>query len=192
MKIFTIRPPEILEGIGVEKLTLSNGVVIDTVQIGENGRGRKLGVVPVKLLTEWDGKGGRALKNVTLGTTQSGNPKFYEISAGEDKDEKFVLVFRTRFGFRGRNYHYTISPAGEKQQFGDVENEDFKLLVRGVVADGQAGCMAWGYQFIVVVKPPMKFYIQLTGRLYGHPGEFNVYVEKTGVSILIPEEEALL
>jgi hypothetical protein len=192
MKIFTIRPPEIKEGVGVEKLTLTNGVVIDTVQVGEQGRGRKLGVVPVKLLSEWDGKGGRALKNVTLGTTQSGNPKFYEIPAEEDKDEELVLVFRTSFGFRGHNYHYVVSQTGEKQQFDDYKGEDFKIITRGTIADGLAGCMAWGFQYVVIVKPPIKFFIQLTGRLYGHPGEFYVYVKETGVSILTPEEEALL
>jgi len=192
MKIFTIKPPKIVEGVCVEKLTLTNGVVIDTVQVGETGRGRKLGVIPVKLLSEWDGKGGRVLKNVTLGTTQSGNPKFFEISAEDDKDEELVLVFRTRFGFRGHNYHYVVSQTGEKKQFDDYKGGDFKILTRGTVADGQAGCMAWGFQYVILMKPPMKFFVQLTGRLYGNPGEFNVYVEKTGVSILTPEEEALL
>ena len=192
MKIFTIRPPEVKEGVGVEKLTLLNGVVIDTIQVGEQGRGRKLGIVPVKLLTEWDGKGGRTLKNVTLGTTQSGNPKFYEIPAEEDKDEDVILVFRTRYVFRGHNYHYIIFSNGERWGFDNYIGPEFKVITKGIIADGQAGCMAWGSQYIIVVRPPMKFFVQLTGRLYGHPGEFYVYVKKDGVSILTPEEEALL
>ena len=53
MKIFTIENGKVTEGARVDTFTLkSAGVSIPAILIGEEGRGRKLGVLPVQLLPE--------------------------------------------------------------------------------------------------------------------------------------------
>jgi len=209
MKIYTIEeklPLSVSEGAKVEKKTLSNGVVIDTVQVGEEGRGRQLGIIPVQLITPWDGEGDRIVKNVKLGTTLKGAPKFFETPAEGDNDEAIVLVVRTPIGHRGKNDHFIYYEEkkyfllySDKLYMQDTEKYNLlpmpanvKMLARGIIAQGLAGAMGAGEHFVFQITPPAKFQIKISGRLYGAPDTYNVYVEKSGVSVLTPEEEALL
>ncbi len=51
MKVFTIASGEVTEGARVDSFTLKGaGVTIPAIIVGEEGRGRKLGIVPVQLL----------------------------------------------------------------------------------------------------------------------------------------------
>ena len=61
MKVFTIENGTRTEGARVETFTLQGaGVSIPAILIGEEGRGRKLGILPVQLLPdsykEWQEK----------------------------------------------------------------------------------------------------------------------------------------
>ena len=51
MRVFTINSGEVVEGGRVTTFTLKGaGVSIPAIIVGEEGRGRKLGVLPVQLL----------------------------------------------------------------------------------------------------------------------------------------------
>ncbi len=109
MKIFTISSGNVTEGARVDSFTLKGaGVSIPAILIGEEGRGRELGVLPVQLLPcnyqEWKENGYTYIHSATLGTTKAGKPKLFQT---EDVDtlEKCICVFRTEIGVRGSNSH---------------------------------------------------------------------------------------
>ena len=109
MKIFTIKSGVVETGVRVNSFTLKGaGVTIPAVIIGEEGRGRQLGVLPVQLLSdsykEWLEKGRTRIFFAEIGTTKAGKPKLFQT---EDADtlEKCICVFRTEIGYRGGNSH---------------------------------------------------------------------------------------
>jgi len=109
MKIFTIKSGVVERGVRVNSFTLKGaGVTIPAVTIGEEGRGRELGVLPVQLLpdtyAEWKEKGYTHIHSATVGTTKSGKPKLFQ-TEDADTTEKCICVFRTQIGFRGSNSH---------------------------------------------------------------------------------------
>ena len=109
MKAFTIRSGEVSPGAKVETFQLSGaGVTIPAILVGEKGRGRKLGVLPVQLLPssykEWQEKGEVVITAALVGKTKAGKPKLIETSEITDT-EKCICVFRTRIGYRGGNSH---------------------------------------------------------------------------------------
>lgn len=109
MKAFTIRSGEVSLGAKVEAFQLSGaGVTIPAILVGEEGRGRKLGVLPVHLLPdrykEWQEKGEVVITAATVGQTKAGKPKLIEVSEVTDTG-RCICVFRTQIGFRGSNRH---------------------------------------------------------------------------------------
>jgi len=109
MKAFTIRSGEVSPGAKVETFQLSGaGVTIPAILVGEKGRGRKLGVLPVQLLPdsykEWQEKGEVVITAATVGQTKAGKPKLIEVSEVTDTG-RCICVFRTKIGFRGSNEH---------------------------------------------------------------------------------------
>ena len=109
MKIFTIESGDVSEGVRVDSLTLKGaGVSIPAIIIGEEGRGRELGVLPVQLLpdayAEWKKEGYVYIHSTTIGTTKAGKPKLFQ-TEDTDTEEKCICVFRTKIGVRGSNSH---------------------------------------------------------------------------------------
>lgn len=109
MKIFTIESGKVTEGVRVDSFTLKGaGVTIPTIIIGEEGRGRKLGVLPVQLLPEqykeWQEEGHVYIRFAEVGTTKAGKPKLFQVECA-DTTEKCICVFRTKIGYRGGNSH---------------------------------------------------------------------------------------
>lgn len=107
-RIFTIESGSVHQGALVEKLTLQGAqTVIPAILIGEEGRGRQRGVLPVTLTAsqqaEWQEKGRVTILFAETGTSQSGKPKLIARESGSD--EKIICVFRTKIGFRGGNSH---------------------------------------------------------------------------------------
>ena len=107
MKIFTVAAGAVKQSAEVTALTLASGVKIPAVTVGEEGRGRKLGVLPVTLLPTskalWDYQNRAEIKNVRIGETRSGRPKLIETEA--DESDYAVVVMATPAGFRGSNKH---------------------------------------------------------------------------------------
>lgn len=119
-KIFTVESGHVTEGVRVEKFKLHGaGVIIPAVLVGDMGRGRKLGVLPVQLLPEqqeiWEEKGGVTIHAAEVGQTQAGNSKLLSCSK-ENTTERIIVVFRTKIGYRGSNSHT-----------GDIANEWWEL-----------------------------------------------------------------
>lgn len=108
MKIFTVAADSVKANAEVTALTLASGVKIPVVTVGEEGRGRKLGVLPVSLLPEsqalWDYEKKARIKNVRIGETRSGRPKLIETEPDGNNDYA-VVVMATPAGFRGSNRH---------------------------------------------------------------------------------------
>lgn len=109
MKIFTIESGDVSEGARVDSFTLKGaGVSIPAIIIGEEGRGRELGVLPVHLLPnnykEWQENGYTYIHSAKIGETKSGRPKLFQ-TEDADTTEKCICVFRTKIGFRGSNAH---------------------------------------------------------------------------------------
>ena len=109
MKIFTIKSGVVERGVRVNSFTLKGaGVTIPAVTIGEEGRGRELGVLPVQLLpdtyAEWKEKGRTHIHSAKVGTTKAGKPKLFQTEKADTTD-KCICVFRTEIGFRGGNSH---------------------------------------------------------------------------------------
>ncbi len=109
MKIFTIENGKVSEGARVDSFKLKGAeMVIPAIIVGEEGRGRELGVLPVQLLPEryeeWKEKGRTHIFFATVGTTKAGKPKLFQAEK-PDTLEKCICVFRTQIGFRGGNSH---------------------------------------------------------------------------------------
>jgi hypothetical protein len=109
MKVFTIQSGDVFEGARVESFTLKGaGVSIPAIIIGEEGRGRKLGILPVQLLPEeykkWQENGYTYIKYVRVGETKSGRPKLIQVEDAETI-ERCICIFETIIGFRGSNSH---------------------------------------------------------------------------------------
>lgn len=109
MKIFTIQSGEVTEGVRVDSFALKGaGIAIPAVVIGEEGRGRKLGILPVQLLPEqykeWQENGYTYIHFATVGTTKAGKPKLFQVEDA-DTQEKCICIFKTKIGYRGSNSH---------------------------------------------------------------------------------------
>ena len=98
MKVYTIESG-ISEGAIVEKLALKGaGIEIPAIIVGEDGRGRERGILPVQLTNgqykEWQEKGRVRIEFAEVGTTKAGKPKlFAKDSAGTD--EKIIVLIRS-------------------------------------------------------------------------------------------------
>ncbi len=97
-----------MEGAKVGSFSLKGAeVTIPIVIVGEEGRGRSLGITPVQLSSEnydlWKAGEQVFLQSALVGETRAGNPKLIESS--EDREDECIIVFRTKIGFRGGNSH---------------------------------------------------------------------------------------
>jgi hypothetical protein len=178
MKIYTVKNGEVREGATVEVFRLSTAEVeIPAILIGEEGRGRKLGVLPVQLLPssykEWQGKGEVTISAALVGETKAGRPKLIETSGITDT-EKCICVFRTQIGYRGANEHTGDRDGGTEEDRWGAEHPTFyafpgEVLCEGIIAQGDAGRMGSGRQIVAVMPAGIVFRTGYSGRLYGAP-----------------------
>ena len=178
MKIFTIESGKVKEGVRVDSFTLKGaGVTIPAIVVGEEGRGRKLGVLPVQLLPnsykEWQEKGTILIHSAKVGQTKAGKPKLIEVSEVTDTG-RCVCVFRTQIGYRGGNSHTGDRDGGTKRDYWGAERPTFhpfpgEILCEGTIAQGAAGRMGSGTQLVAVMPAGIVFRTSYSGRLYGAP-----------------------
>ena len=179
-RIFTIESGSVRQGAIVEKLTLKGAQTdIPAILIGEEGRGRQRGVLPVTLTAlqqkEWSEKGYVTIQFAETGTSQSGKPKLIARESGSD--EKIIAVFRTKIGFRGGNSH-TGDRNGKEEysEFGLIKTRNTfapfpgEKIVEGRIAQGTAGGMGSGEQFVAILPKDVWFRTAYSGRLYDAPG----------------------
>ncbi len=185
MKIFTIASGEVSEGARVDSFALKGaGISIPAILVGEEGRGRKLGVLPVQLLPDnykkWQEERTISIYSAEIGKTKTGKPKLIETEITDT--EKCICVFRTKIGFRGSNRHT-----------GDILGDEFlpfpgEILCRGIIAQGAAGRMGSGSQLIAVMPAEVVFRTAYRGRLYGAP-DSHYYIFRDGQILSATWEE---
>lgn len=188
MKIFTIASGDVTEGARVDSFTLKGaGVTIPAVLVGEEGRGRRLGVLPVQLLPdsykEWQEEKEYRIYSAEVGETKAGRPKLIETSGITDT-EKCICVFRTRIGYRGGNSHTGDRDGGMERDYWGTEHPTFhpfpgEVLCEGEIAQGAAGRMGSGSQIVAVMPAGIVFRTAYHGRLYGAPGS-HYYIFRDG------------
>ena len=185
MQVYTIASGTVTNKARVVTITLTSGIKIPAIEVGENGRGRKLAYLPVELTyssqKEWEEKGGVSIDWATLGKTVKGSPKIIE---GGAETEEYLVVFRTKIGFRGGNRH-----TGDRIATSDPEKTEYlpfpgHILAEGTIAAGDAGKMGAGSQYIAIVPKGVVFRTQYSGRLYGEPSS-HYYVFPTASQLLV-------
>ena len=197
MKIFTIESGKVFKGVRVDSFTLKGaGVTIPAIIVGEEGRGRKLGVLPVQLLPEqyqeWQEKGYVRINFAQVGETKSGKPKLFQ-TEDADTTEKCICVFRTQIGYRGGNSHTGDRDGGMKRDYWGEERPTFhpfpgEILCEGIIAQGDAGRMGSGEQLVAVMPADTVFRTGYSGRLYGAP-RAHYYVYRDGQILSATWEE---
>jgi len=207
MKVYTIIDGEVRPGALVEPWTVDAGEIsisLPTIQVGEEGRGRQMGYLPVNLafgtLQKFQEEKKVRVYHGTIAYTQDNyRPILQEdLESEEGPNEQCLVVFKTTIGHRGGNKHtgdwlgWTClackerhaEPADKCPNCGNGANmykeyhyKKFpgKVLVRGVIAQGIAGYMGSGEQLIAVMNPGKVFRICRTGRLYGAPSAHYFY-----------------
>ena len=188
MKIYTVGNGNVREGATVEVFKLSTvGVEIPAIIVGEEGRGRKLGVLPVQLLPssykEWQAEGTVLIHSAKVGQTKAGKPKLIETSGITDTG-KCICVFRTQIGYRGSNSHTGDRDGGMKRDYWGEERPTFhpfpgEILCEGKIAQGDAGRMGSGSQIVAIMPADTVFRTGYSGRLYGAP-RAHYYVYRDG------------
>ena len=188
-RVFTVNSGNVSEGARIDSLTLKGaGVEVPAVMVGEEGGGRRRGVVTIQGVKLTDRN--KRLMYAEVGKTKADKPKFIAKNTA-DTDEKIIVVFRTPIGFRGGN-SYTGDHAGWKCLCGaegegnvpekcpnavcpfdgaEITFAEFpgEILVTGKIAQGEAGRMGSGYQHVAVVPKNVVFRTGYSGRLYGSP-----------------------
>jgi len=189
MKIITVSSGQVSAGVKVETLHLKGaGIDIPVVKIGEDGRGRSLGILPVQLsrasMEDWKEKGSINVFSAEVGSTKKGEPKLLESPNGSEAAA--IFVFRTKIGFRGGNSH-----TGDEN--GDDGYLPFpgKIISRGVIAQGDAGRMGDGDQLIAIIPKGIVFRTAYSGRLYGGPSQHFYVWDGEEVLALSKEEREL-
>ncbi len=179
MKVIRIRENIMTDGL-VETYNLSCGEKIPAVIIGESGRGRSLGIVPVALKKEnyeqWKKEGRVYIKNATVGQTKTERPKLIETV--DETTDKIIAIFITPIGFRGSNYH----------EF----PEGTEILASGTIAQGDAGRMGSGNEYVVVRPVPSAVKVHIGGRRYGAPTDYVYHFTEKEFFVRTGEEENLV
>ena len=153
MRIFTINS-SVSEGAQVRTLEIKGAnVKIPVLQVGEEGRGRKLASLPVQLLpadfAKWQAGEAVRVFHANIGETKSGKPKIFQTLGSTDHTQA-ICVFETPIGFRGGNSH-----TGARADDWTEESPKFlpfpaKILASGEIAQGTAGAMGSGQQHIAL------------------------------------------
>jgi hypothetical protein len=199
MHVFSIINNKVVTGAKVEDRKIQGGAItIQVVSVGEEGRGRLLGYIPVSncgLYTDDDGM----LLMADVGLTRAGTPKLVPPKTTLDHDE-CIVVLKTGMGYRGGNTHTgdrfgwackecgnsykgqdpLVQPAPRECPMGTgvcgttsvYARFPGQELAKGIIAQGMAGAMGSGEQKIVVMPKDVVFRTEFFGRMYGQPGSY--------------------
>lgn len=172
----TVAAGTVEEGAVVESFTFRNGeITIPAIAVGEEGRGRTLGVLPVVGANVGD-----TIHAANIGETRSGKSKLI-VSKSAKSSDKAIVVMRTKIGFRGSNSH-----TGDR-------GAEFpgEVLVAGVIAEGAAGRAGGGKQIIALIPKDVVFRTSYSGRLYGAPSEHFYLFDGEKITALTGDEREL-
>lgn len=216
-KIFSIdKRGSVHPGAAVEGITLRAGIEIPAIIVGEQGRGRERGLLPVEGAAPGD-----TIYAAALGSTRAGRPKLIAAQGIAAEAEAAIVVCRVEPGYRGgteysgasrkfqcgespwswatpeclllREQKPQVCPGCGKKFFREISAPaPGQVLVLGRVAQGDAGRMGGGEQRILLLPAGETLRIERSGRLYGEPAElWYKYVPLQGLVCTTPEEADL-
>lgn len=180
LRVFTAAAGKVDEGAAVQEVVLSSGAKISAVTIGEEGRGRRRGLLPVEWRgVEPGGEDGPRIRVAKIGASRAGKPKLLASDANNPSSEKALVVFRSPIGYRGSNRH------------GDGQGGPFPghIIAEGVIAQGDAGGMGSGEQLIAVLNRGVIVKVSYSGRLYCRPSAH--YYVFDGERVLVATREEI-
>jgi len=181
MKIYTIDKYEMRPSVTVEHHPLPDGGRFACFTLGEEGRGRRRVIVPVILKPEtyrhWFDKGFVEVTDVRPVFSMRGFSRLEELSQ-EEKTDEYLIVLLGWIGFRGHN---ALTDLDGNRLGSDV------ILAEGTIAQGQAGRVGWGSQWLLRVKVGDLLRYEVTGRLYGEPGKFVIHCTASGPHLYTEE-----
>jgi hypothetical protein len=192
MKIFTTRDGKCHEGTFVYPHELTGaGISIPVVRIGEAGRGRRMGILPVETLGPVQDTPADPYRVYCgrMSTTKRGAPKLIETERCSDSSA--LVAMREPIGFRGSN-SFTGDLAGwgckrcsalgegglpsSCPKCNSLSGPQAKclafpgeIIVEGRIAEGAAGYAGAGRQLIAVVRPGDIWSVGYSGRRYSAP-----------------------
>lgn len=200
---FTLAAGSATAGIQPQMVSISGGdVMIPAVTVGEKGRGRELGLLPVGGLAEAviTGASGQLVRSVPLfnaavvGKTASGKTKLFA-AAGPVDTSKAIVVLRTAMGYRGGNGHTGDVTGREAYDDYGTQRERFTfgpfpgdIICSGTIAEGDAGRMGSGTQMVAIVPRGVVFRAYRTGRLYGAPASHYYVFDGAAVRVATWDE----
>lgn len=215
--VFTLRNGQPSAGAKVQRLKLASaGIEIPALVVGEEGRGRKRGVMAVELLAPDQS----VIVAASLGLTRSGNPKMIAAKEATPGIEAAIVVMPTNGGFRGGvvytgdlcswkcdNYDCLPSRGQNPQACGfltcqlkctlcgyetkrDWEKFPGQVLVEGNTAEGDAGRAGSHTQIIALVPAFRVFRTGYRGRTYGNPqAHYSIYNADMNTLVSISSED---
>jgi hypothetical protein len=186
MKLYTIDYENVAKGVDVRQFELANGTKIPAIVIGETGRGQRLGVLPVRLtpasMEEFRRKRSTKIAHGVLVQTKTGRPALQETEYTTD-DNEVLIVFLAGIGYRGGNSLDTYPESGRISDH---------IIVSGKIAQGEAGRMGAGGQWILRARPGDRFRFTKSGRLYGAPSTYIVDIRTVEDVWMMPKEQYAL
>lgn len=178
-RIFTVAGGDVSEGAEVRAFKLRDGAELPAIVIGDEGRGRSLGVLPVQgelvkppkyaHYPDWAERW--VMRPVALDETRPGNPRLV-VSDAPAGAEAVIVAFRGGIGFRG-GYAVLGERVSEDAEGRGIYADlpaSVRTLASGVIAQGEAGRMGSGTQRVVLLPRGVVVAERRTGRLYGAPG----------------------
>jgi hypothetical protein len=181
MRIYTVDRYGINHFVKVENRFLPDGTKIPAFILGEEGRGRKLVFVPVfltdKSLPYWEANGWVAVNAVSYRVNSKGYVHLWELDKPTEEGE-YLIVFLGWIGFRGSNSLTDID--------GNALGRDV-VLAEGRIAEGIAGRMGAGSQWLLKVRVGDVYRYRVDGRLYGEPHSYILLCSSKG-PVLYDEE----
>jgi hypothetical protein len=148
------------------------------VTVGEDGRGRRLGILPVR------GEDTVGVASISCAAVQILKSGRYALSVPHSRDihdDHAIVVIRIYGGYRGN---------------GTLHSEDggpfpYPILCEGYAAEGDAGRMGDSRQVVALVPRSGVWLQRYSGRTYGGPKAHYGCYDGGEILLLTPEEREL-
>jgi len=150
MKCYTVEKGRINQGIFVEE---------QKIRVGEDGRNRKLVVVPIP-------------RNAFIE-----NDRCMSVPAKPEFEGAVMIYIKDHSGFRG---NWSM----------DADPNAIVIIAEGRCADGIAGRMGGGPEYLLILKNKCSIEISRSGRLYGAPSLYRVENDNGELKIIDVAAEA--
>lgn len=187
MKVYTIRNDEQWNGAKVAwELPFGDGKrAFSHIGVGEAGRNRRYEFLTIQ---NWNHPADEdeRLMDAALRQTRKGGWALHRLTdSPANRDGRCLVVNRSTMGFRGGvqmvgdrhdccwpkwcEQHFPpddsfLAPPPQRRELAGVT-----VLITGQVADGSAGRMGSGLEYVFTAEPGAIWCVRRTGRLYGNP-----------------------